>query len=69
VVPDKSTPSADVHDALQYLTGGLRGTRGVITQAAGGWSASGSGWASQQQAGKGTGPWNRRKNDFDVTKI
>jgi hypothetical protein len=69
VVPDKSTPAADVHDALQYLIGGLRGTRGVVNQAAGGWSAAGSGWSSQQTQAKGRTPWATRRNDFDVTKI
>jgi hypothetical protein len=69
VVPDKSTPSADVHDALQYLVGGLRGMRGVMNQAAGGWSG-GAGWASQQKD-RPKGPWGRAgtARDFDVTKI
>ncbi len=68
VVPDKTTPSADVHDALQYLIGGVRGTRGVVNQAAGGWTAAPSGWTSQQ-GGKSKTPWGGGRRDFDVTKI
>jgi hypothetical protein len=70
VVPDKSTPSADVHDALQYGIGGVRGMRGVVNQAAGGWSAAGSGWSSRQ-GGQPKGPWGRKAPGaaFDVTKI
>lgn len=72
VVPDKSAVSADVHDALQYGVGGVRGMRSVVNQAAGQWgsaAAAGGRWQSQQGARRG--PWTRggTGRDFDVTKL
>lgn len=66
VVPDKTTPSADVHDALQYGIGGVRGTRAVVNQATGGWTAARGGFATQGQRPRPAGGVRR---DFDVTKI
>jgi hypothetical protein len=70
VVPDKSAASADVHDALQYGIGGVRGLRGVVAQSSGAWgrAAAGKGWQSQ---GRPASPWARAGTgrDFDVTKI
>lgn len=68
LLPDKASVYSDPHDALQYGIGGLRGTRSVVGEAAGGWQAGAkaTGWSSQQGGGS---PWAGRKNDFDVTRM
>jgi hypothetical protein len=71
VMPDKTTPSADVHDALQYGIGGVRGLRGVIAEAGGGWGRGAAGWQSQTRPGRSDSPWARRgtARDFDVFRL